>query len=131
MRYLLKLMFNVAVTSDDDDGNATSATSASTPAPAGYDNWFLDLQAVADAGMLKLTDTWKQSKREYRDHLNKTNRSGWERLKQKATAKSEEMKRQSVEQESAHVSELLPQPRRSIGALRPGQWLGGGRSIRW
>ncbi|KAK5127286.1 hypothetical protein LTR08_004449 [Meristemomyces frigidus] len=41
------------------------------------------------------------------------------------------MKRQSVVQESAHISELLPQPRRSVGALRPGQWLGEASSIRF
>ncbi|KAK4545556.1 hypothetical protein LTR36_002906 [Oleoguttula mirabilis] len=34
------------------------------------------------------------------------------------------MKRQSVEQESEHVSNLTPSPRRSIGALLPGQWIG-------
>lgn len=34
------------------------------------------------------------------------------------------IKRQSVEQESEHVSNLTPSPRRSIGALLPGQWIG-------
>ncbi|KAK5126546.1 hypothetical protein LTR85_009480 [Meristemomyces frigidus] len=34
------------------------------------------------------------------------------------------IKRQSVEQESEHVSNFTPSPRRSIGALLPGQWIG-------
>lgn len=36
------------------------------------------------------------------------------------------MKRQSLEQESAPVSQLTSTPRRSVGALLPGQWLGEG-----
>ncbi len=53
-------------------------------APEGYDNWLLDLEAVAATGTAPLRDAWTKSKPEYRAHLTQTNAQHWATLKQRA-----------------------------------------------
>lgn len=48
MRYLLKMIFNVAVGQDDDDGNDAAQTHPE--APKGYGQWVEDMMSVADEG---------------------------------------------------------------------------------
>jgi phage recombination protein Bet len=50
-------------------------------APAGYDLWLHDLSLVAYEGTSKLQETWKASKREFREHLTHTDNQKWMDLK--------------------------------------------------
>lgn len=83
MRYLLKMIFNVAVGEDDVDGN-DPPTHQEQPAPAGFDAWWVDMTATADNGMPALEAAWKGSKPQFKAHVDKTNRAGWKALKDRA-----------------------------------------------
>jgi hypothetical protein len=54
--------------------------------PAGFDDWWGDIQAVADEGEARLKDAWAQSAKEYRAYLLETNRDGWTAVKERAAA---------------------------------------------
>lgn len=83
MRYLVKMIFNVAVGEEDRDGN--EAPQKSTPiAPARYDEVFMDLAAVADEGTPQLHAAWKALKDEYRRHISFVDAEKWEALKARA-----------------------------------------------
>ena len=84
MRYLLKMIFNVAVGDEDDDGNAAGRKDTK-PEPAGYSDWLDGLTAVADEGLARLQDTWNKSKRELREYITKYEPQKWHALKAKAT----------------------------------------------
>jgi len=86
MRYLLKMIFNVAVGEYDDDGNrATASPSApETPAPDGYEDWVIGLEADAKRGWTALSKAFNAGKREYRDRLTPT--PSWNALKDRARA---------------------------------------------
>jgi hypothetical protein len=84
MRYLLKLIFNVAVGEDDDDGNHASQIRSDVKAPDGFVSWWDDLQATADNGIVALESAWAKSSGEFKRHLLNTNRKGWEALKTRA-----------------------------------------------
>jgi len=79
MRYLVKMIFNVAIGEDDRDGNDPPVRPVVVP--AGFDDWWLDLQSVALSGRDELQKAWKASKLEYRKHLTDTNNTAWEALK--------------------------------------------------
>jgi hypothetical protein len=66
-RYLLKMIWNVAVGDDDNDGNETKQR---PDAPSGFANWLIDFEATADNGLSALEAAWKASKPEYRQYLN-------------------------------------------------------------
>lgn len=55
MRYLLKMIFNVAVGEDDRDGNDVDQT---PQAPAGFDEWLEGLQTAAMSGFASLEAAW-------------------------------------------------------------------------
>ena len=57
---------------------------AAATAPAGYDDWLIDLEAVAATGTAPLRDAWTKSKPEYRAHLTQTNAQHWANLKHRA-----------------------------------------------
>lgn len=85
MRYLLKMIFNVAVGEDDDDGNSASARpQPEIQAPAGFDDWLSDIQATADTGWKATAQAWNDSKQAFRDHLIKLDRNGLNKLKERA-----------------------------------------------
>ncbi len=85
MRYLLKMIFNVAVGEDDDDGNAAgNQRRQDVKAPAGFQAWWDDLTAVAEEGLKALEAAWKASKAENRNHVLATNKAGFVALKRKA-----------------------------------------------
>jgi hypothetical protein len=90
MRYLLKMIFNVAVGEDDDDGNAATAprngNGAATP-PEGYDEWLNDLRAVADEGIAKLQSTFRSSLRKHTLYLTQHQAQVWKVIKAKAEAR--------------------------------------------
>lgn len=83
MRYLLKMIFNVAVGEDDDDGQrAGGKAQASTP--AGFDDWWSDMTATADEGQAALSAAWAASKGEYKRHVVNTKSRDWNALKAQA-----------------------------------------------
>ena len=85
MRYLLKMIFNVAVGEDDDDGNRAGQPKKDQPAaPAGFDKWWHDIQAVADEGHSALKAAFEKSPYEFRSFLTKHTLGAWEQLKVKA-----------------------------------------------
>lgn len=86
MRYLLKMIFNVAVGEEDDDGNRAGKTKPEPKAPAGYDQWLTDMQAVADNGWEAFGKAWNASKLEFRTFLNSTAPQLSAKLKAKAQA---------------------------------------------
>jgi hypothetical protein len=81
MRYLLKMIFNVAVGEDDTDGNEPEDVPAD---PKGFEEWFDGLDLVAADGTARLQDVWKQSPQAFRDHVFKAHRRSWEVIKAKA-----------------------------------------------
>ena len=87
-RYGLSAMVGIAP--EDDDGNAASSqqapvAQAAVPAiPAGYGEWWADMVAVADNGLVALTDAWKKSKPEFRTYTQSQHNAKLEALKPKA-----------------------------------------------
>lgn len=93
MRYLLKMIFNVAVGDVDDDGNAAVAPhKPEQDKPKGYDNWLEDLDACADEGSEPLKEAWRKSPATHCAYLTTTNSALWNRIKIKAANKSKEAK---------------------------------------
>lgn len=56
----------------DRDGAGTKTRQPSSAAPAGYDDWLANLEAVADEGMPAFSKMWNDSKPEYRKYLTDT-----------------------------------------------------------
>lgn len=56
--------------------------------PDGYAQWLVDMEAVADEGMDRLTPAWKASSQAFRDYLTSTNPEGWDGLKTRAESKA-------------------------------------------
>jgi hypothetical protein len=84
MRYLLKMIWNVATGEGDDDGNGAAGRQVAQ-APAGFETWWDDLQTVGEDGLNALKAAWDQSKQEFKTYLTKHNLRGWEVLKQRAS----------------------------------------------
>lgn len=86
MRYLEKMIFNVAVGEDDDDGNAAGQKEYQPAAikPKGYDEWVIDLSAVADEGEAKLRESWNRSLPQLRNYMTKHDAATWAGIKGKA-----------------------------------------------
>jgi len=59
---------------------------APPPMPAGYDDWWMDLQQVAHEGQDVLRATWLASPVAYRKYLTETNNAAWEALKRSTVA---------------------------------------------
>jgi len=81
------LMAMVGIAPEDDDGNAASEKprlpmgAAQIVVPAGFAEWWHNLQDAAEAGTATLEKAWKAARPDYRQHLTATNKAGWERLK--------------------------------------------------
>lgn len=87
MRYLLRMIFNVATGDkvEDDDGNAAGRVDTVT-APAGFGDWWADLAATADEGTDKLQATWSASPTAMKAFASKYRVGEWNALKAKAAA---------------------------------------------
>lgn len=89
-RYLLKLIFNVAV-EEDDDGNRAGGRPAKPvpPAPEGYDAWFATLEGIADNGEKEFEAAWSatSTKPEFRKYLSETAPKVLAALKNRARSK--------------------------------------------
>lgn len=85
MRYLLKMIFNVAVGEDDDDGNRAGRTEEEpTEAPKGYEPWVLGLEAEVERGTAALMKAFNGGAEPLRMHLVKKHKASWESLKTRA-----------------------------------------------
>lgn len=71
MRYLSRMIWNVATGEDDQDGNEPEPA-PTEQMPQGFESWRDDLYAVAEEGWTALEKAWKASKEEYRDYLKAT-----------------------------------------------------------
>lgn len=90
-RYALASMVGVAP--EDDDANEASKPTSTGPqrvqvpdVPKGFEDWLIDLESVADEGMVALEATWKKSQPYMRKHLLDTAGAKWTMLKAKAAA---------------------------------------------
>lgn len=83
MRYLLKMIWNVAVGEDDRDGN-DPPTRPEPTVPAGFESWWTDMTATADNGMPALEAAWKASKPQHKAYIDKCKRAAWVDLKTRA-----------------------------------------------
>ena len=81
MRYLLKMIFNVAVGEDDTDGNDVREA---VKDPKGFAEWFADMSALADEGLAAVKAAWKASNAAYRLHATKYHAAEWDAIKAKA-----------------------------------------------
>jgi len=85
-RYLLKMIFNVATGEGDDDGNAAGQPARAIEAPAGFADWWDDIQASAENGWPEFKAAWNASPEPMRKHVMAHNARGFETLKAKAVA---------------------------------------------
>ena len=83
MRYLLKMIFNVAVGEADDDGNSNGGPDVPT-APHGFEKWWDDMIAATDNGLAQLEKAWAASRKELKEYVHKHRRQAWIALKAKA-----------------------------------------------
>jgi len=83
-RYLLKMIFNVAVGEDDTDGNmpGDGVEKAGDDAPDKFGNWIIDLETVArEQGSAALFAAFNKSTPEFQRYLRKTFPRKWDELK--------------------------------------------------
>jgi hypothetical protein len=64
-RYTTISLLNIVTKGVDDDGKGSSKP----PAPEGYEQWLLDLEAVADEGTPKLTIAWNKSAAHFKNYI--------------------------------------------------------------
>lgn len=76
-------------TEGDNDADATTQPETVAKQPTGYDDWWLDMVATADAGTNALRDAWKRSKPEYRNYTTQYHNATWEALKATAAKVAE------------------------------------------
>jgi hypothetical protein len=82
-RYTTMALLNIATRGEDDDGHR--AGKPAVVAPVGFEDWWLDMNAVAGEGIKKLEAAWLASKKDFQRHVMATNRPGWEALKRQAS----------------------------------------------
>lgn len=87
-RYAASAALGISADEDDDGIAAAQTTSGRTAEPVstppGFDNWLIDLEAVAENGTPALKAAWDKSQPFLRKHLTDTNVAKWESLKAKA-----------------------------------------------
>lgn len=80
MRYLLKMIFNVAVGEGDDDGQKAGKTDA-VIVPEGFETFLDGMREKAMVGGKVFYPAWNTAPRAFRDHITKHHRDEWESLK--------------------------------------------------
>lgn len=83
-RYTFLAATGLASREVDDDARTAAETAKTEDPPEGYAQWRADMQALADLGIAKLTETWGKSKAEYRRYVVKFDESWWNDQKAKA-----------------------------------------------
>lgn len=82
-RYTTNDLLGIVTRDGDDDGS--KAGTADVVDPKGYEDWRMDLEVTAqERGLAALTDAWKESSQQFRDHTFKHYRKAWEVTKQTA-----------------------------------------------
>lgn len=81
-RYMLKMIFNVAV-SDDDDGQKASASGP----PQGFESWWLDMEAKSSEGLAALSAAFVESREDIKRYALGPKREEYAALKRKAAGK--------------------------------------------
>jgi hypothetical protein len=81
-RYLLRLIFNMAV-GDDDDGNAAGERGQDKPLPEGFEAWIEEMRGVSLTGLKALTDKWAASDNIFKNFILVKD---WEAMKAAAKA---------------------------------------------
>lgn len=81
MRYLLKMIFNVAVGEGDDDGNGAGRTDQGPP---GFADWFETLKGISMQGTTALNKAFNDAKPEVKTFLVNEYREQWAELKRVA-----------------------------------------------
>jgi len=71
-------------TEGDNDADAHTPEQTVARAPEGFDDWLMDLEAVAQEGTPALEAAWKKSQPYMRQHLTTTNKTRWEAIKVRA-----------------------------------------------
>ena len=82
-----RMVFNVAVGEDDDDGNGAAQTTKTPDAPEGFQRWADDMEAVCDLGMTEFNKAWKASNPAFTAYALKYRQSqsnGWKARAMKA-----------------------------------------------
>ena len=82
-RYTTMDLLNIATAKADNDGQRRQVEPA-PEAPAGYDDWLLDMEACAAEGWPRLSSAFGQSKPEYRKHVTGPDKAKWAALRAKA-----------------------------------------------
>lgn len=89
-RYALQSAAGVAAEDDDAEGThrghtgQPSAKPEPSKPPAGFEDWWLDMSAVADTGQDALRKAWEASDKKFRAYVSATNPKGWQALKDRA-----------------------------------------------
>jgi hypothetical protein len=84
-RYTTLDLLNLSTRGLDNDG-AKPKPAPIAAAPAGFDNWWHDLQNVADNGFQRFAEMWKSSPTVHRNHAMATKKDELSALKAKAQA---------------------------------------------
>ena len=85
-RYTTLDLLNIATRKADNDGQGGRQPQPDITAPAGFAEWWAVFEPMAEQGLPALMDAWNKSKLEFRNHLMKTNKRGWDALKAQASA---------------------------------------------
>lgn len=81
-RYTTMDLLNIATRKADNDGHRQPREEIA--APAGFQKWWDDMQAVADNGLKELLDAWNKSDKTFRAHVQRTCNGAWIALKERA-----------------------------------------------
>jgi hypothetical protein len=81
MRYLLKMIFNIAVGEADDDGNGATGKPA---APPKFQEWWDDMEAVSAEGLTALDKAWTASKPDFKTYVVNNMKAEWNTVKTRA-----------------------------------------------
>jgi hypothetical protein len=81
-RYTTLDLLNISTRGADNDGS----TSGRPEPPSGYDDWFLNLEAVADNGFKELDTAWAKSSAEFKNFTIRYDKQKWQQIRDKATA---------------------------------------------
>lgn len=82
-RYTTLDLLDITTRGTDDDGNSSGRPEP----PAGYEDWFIDLETVAENGFKALDAAWNKSKADYKNYAVKHDKAKWADLRAKATSR--------------------------------------------
>lgn len=83
-RYTLMSLCGLAAKDMDNDGAGGGKNTQQPPDPEGYEEWALNMEAVADEGLARLQEVWKKSSDVFRNYTIKWEGDWWARMKNKA-----------------------------------------------